>query len=136
MGTGFALWFDGSPCFLRPSLCSRSRVDKCAPSFTVASRCFNNREHAQTIHSVRGLLSVFFGESACFSILSIYPRVHIPWRCDVSPLAPWVPCCSQLVLMPHQVVMAFQLLRHSFLYVPRGFFFFSFFLFKRTLTVL
>lgn len=47
------------PPLPRP-LCSWSSIDKRAPSFTVASRCFNNREHAQTIHSVRGLLTVFF----------------------------------------------------------------------------
>ena len=35
--------------FLHPPLCNWSSIDKCAPSFTVASRCSNNHVHAQTI---------------------------------------------------------------------------------------
>ncbi len=81
-------WFDDYSCFYTPPLCNWPSIGKCAPSFTVASRCFNNGEHAQTILCPIGLLTVFFGESVCFSVLSIYPWLHIPELCDVSLFSP------------------------------------------------
>lgn len=52
--------------FLHPPLCNWSSIDKCAPSFTVASRCSNNHVHAQTIlcpritHCFLWRVSLFF----------------------------------------------------------------------------
>lgn len=67
-----------------------------------------------------------------FSLESQFVLLFCPYIHDsiypssvMSAFSLHVSCCSQSVLMAHQVVMAFQLLQHSFLYVPRGDLFFS-----------
>lgn len=74
------------------------------------------------------------GGSVCFSLiyLSVRPSAVMSAR----PLPPRFLACSLSVLMPHQVVMAFHFLQHSFLHLLRAFFFFSFFFPKRALTAL
>lgn len=64
-----------------PSLCYCSSIDKCAPSFTVTSRCFDNREHAQTIlcpritHCFLWRVGLFF----YFVHISMTPRTRALW---------------------------------------------------------
>lgn len=41
-------------------------------------------------YSVQGLLTVFFGKSIYFSILSTYPWLHIPKLCNVSLFCFWL----------------------------------------------
>lgn len=125
-GNSIPFWFGDYSCFCSPPrpLCSWSSIDKCAPSFTVASRCFNNREHAQTIHSVRGLLTVFFWRVSLlfyFVHISMTLYTHALW---CQPSRSMFLTVHSMVLMAHQVVMASQILQHSFLYVLWGVFFF------------
>ncbi len=64
-----------------PPLCNWSSIDKCAPSLTVASRCFNNHVHAQTIlcpritHCFLWRLTLFF----YFGHISMTPYTRALW---------------------------------------------------------
>lgn len=126
-GNSFLFWFDDFSCFYTgPPLCNRSSIDKCAPSFTVASRCFSNA-CACPNNTLSKDYSLFSLESRFVFLFCPYMHDSIYPSSVMSAFSLHVSGCSQPVLMAHQVVMAFQLLQHSFLHVLRGVLFFFLF---------
>lgn len=101
-----------------PPLCVWAIIDKCVPSFMVASACFNNNVYVQTI-LCPGITHRFLWRVSLFLFFLFCPYIHDSIYPSSVMSASSVSGCSQSVLMAHQVVMAFKFSLHSFLYVPK-----------------